>query len=389
MTKNIQLKQHDTAIATAPKDLGTVAFVAHECIQCGACMEECRFLQTNGLPGQIAEKVLKGKQESFPLAFSCSLCRLCTHLCPKQLPIADMFLELRRKAVASDRKILGGYRPLRFYEALGGSALLKRDFLPEGCDTVFFPGCALPGIRPEQTEQLFSFLQTKIPQLGLVLDCCGKPSHDLGDQQGFSKKNKEQMRRLRDAGVHHIITSCSSCLQVFKSFAQGIETSMVYTHLLGQEQQADLSDQIDILFKVNDQYTIHDPCTMRFESGVQASVRDLISGAGGVVTEMKHSGARTLCCGEGGAVGFKEKENKIEWQRRRKVEAGMLPMVTYCAGCTVSLHSATTVHILDLIFPIGDRKKNRLTKPPLTYINRFLFKRKMASYFKVLLKRIS
>lgn len=382
MTKNIQLKHHYTTIASAPKHLETVAFIAHECIQCGACLEECRFLQTNGLPGQIAEKVLKDEYESCAVAFSCSLCRLCTHLCPKNLPIADMFLELRRKAVENDRQILKTYRPLRFYEALGGSPLLKGDFLPEGCDTVFFPGCALPGIRPEQTEQLFSFLQKRIPQLGLVLDCCGKPSHDLGDQYAFSKKNTEQVRRLRDAGVAHIITSCSSCLQVFKNYAPGIKTSMAYNHLLPLKGEAGCSStQMDPLFKVSDRYTVHDPCTMRFEPEVQESVRELISAVGGAVTEMKHTGVGTLCCGEGGAVGFKEKENKIEWQSRRKNEAGTLPMVTYCAGCTVAFDSPSTIHILDLIFPLGAKKKNRLTKPPLTYLTRFLFRRKMGSYF--------
>lgn len=377
MTKNILLKPYE-GFTNAFLDCGTVAFIAQECVQCGACMEECRFLQTNGLPGQIADNVLKGKEESFSFAFSCSLCQLCTHICPQQLPIADMFLELRRKAVVRDREMLKPYKALRFYENLGGSALLKRDFIPEGCDTVFFPGCALPGIRPEQTEQLFSFLQKKIPQLGLVLDCCSKPSHDLGDRLSFSKKNKEQVRRLRDAGVRHIITSCSSCLHVFRRYAPGIETSMVYTHLLvdngGEKPQAQMAVQ-------SDQYTVHDPCTMRFDSGVQESVRDLISGVGGAVTEMKHSGARTLCCGEGGAVGFKEKENKIEWQNRRKEEAGLLPMVTYCAGCTISLQSSTTIHILDLVFPTKGGKKNRLVKPPRTYLNRFLFRRKMIAYF--------
>ena len=378
MTKNIQLKRHGGQTAHTSLDCGAVTLIAQECIHCGVCMKECRFLQNNGLPGQIAQNVLNGKQESFSLAFSCSLCQLCTHLCPKQLPIADMFLELRRKAVADDREILKTYKALRFYEALGSSALLKRDFFPEGCDTVFFPGCALPGIRPKQTEQLFAFLQKKIPQLGLVLDCCSKPSHDLGDETVFLKKNKEQVERLRHAGVQHIITSCSSCLQIFQKYAPEIETSMVYSHLLDRKGQFFSGVKKDGL---EDSYTVHDPCTMRFESEVQKSVRGLISGAGGTVHEMKHSGARTLCCGEGGAVGFKEKENKDQWQSRRKEEAGSLPMVTYCAGCTVSLHSSSTIHILDLLFPVKGDKNNRLVKPPRTYLNRLLLKRKMASYF--------
>ena len=192
------------------------------------------------------------------------------------------------------------------------------------------------------------------------------------------KKNTKQIRRLRDAGVRHIITSCSSCLQVFKKYAPGIKTSMIYTHLLEKNGGARPQPQMKAL---DDQYTVHDPCTMRFDSEVQESVRDLISAVGGAVTEMKHSGAGTLCCGEGGAVGFKEKQNKIEWQDRRKDEAGSLAMVTYCAGCTISLHSSTTIHILDLLFPADDKKKNRSVMPPRTYVNRVLFRRKMASYF--------
>jgi Fe-S oxidoreductase len=155
---------------------------------------------------------------------------------------------------------------------------------------------------------------------------------------------------------------------------------MAYTHLAGQNGQA-ISHKP--LHDVEARYTIHDPCTMRFENEVQDSIRDLVSLAGGIVVEMNHSGAKTLCCGEGGAVGFRENENKNEWQNRRKNEAGSLPMVTYCAGCTVSLHSPTTKHILDIVFPADAGKKNRLVMPPFTYLNRILFKRKMASHFKI------
>ena len=376
MTKKIQLKQQ-CDVSTCIKS-GIIPFIAQECIQCSVCMEECRFLQKNGLPGQIAENVLQNKDDFVSMAFSCSLCRLCTNLCPKELPIADMFLELRRTAVKSDEQILKNYKPIRFYEALGSSALLKRDFLPEGCDTVFFPGCALPGIRPQQTEQLFLCLRKKIPKLGLVLDCCSKPSHDLGDQDGFLKKNRKQVKRLRDAGVRHIITSCSSCLQIFRDYASGVEISMAYTHLLEQKKKSDSNKQVS---GIVGQCTVHDPCTMRFEPELQECVRGLISVMGGDVVEMKHSGMQTFCCGEGGAVGFTEKDNKTAWQDRRKNEAGSLPIVTYCAGCTISLHSPTTLHILDLIFPDKDGKDNRLIKPPVTYVNRFLFRKKMTSYF--------
>jgi Fe-S oxidoreductase len=290
-----------------------------------------------------------------------------------------MFLELRRRSVRKDRRILKAYKPLRLYEALGGSSALKGYFLPEGCHAVYFPGCALPGIRPEQTEKLFRYLQNKIPQLGLVLDCCGKPSHDLGDHEGFVEKNTRQLKRLKEAGVRQIITSCSSCLRVFRQYAPEIEISMAYTHLSELVQDPDSLQRLQGISTRN--YTVHDPCTVRFDAALQKSIRQLISSVGGTVIDMDHSGARTLCCGEGGAVGFVANEKKQSWQKKRKDEAGSLEMVTYCAGCTISLSSHATWHILDLVFPAKNGNRPRLVKPPMTYINRYLFKRKMVRYF--------
>ena len=48
--------------------------------------------------------------------------------------------------------------------------------LPEGCNTVFFPGCTLSGTRSEKVILTYQRLKKSIPSLGIVLDCCTKPS---------------------------------------------------------------------------------------------------------------------------------------------------------------------------------------------------------------------
>lgn len=289
-----------------------------------------------------------------------------------------MFFELRRSVITKKPTLLTKYRPLRFHEGIGGSSLLSKYLLPAGCDIVYFPGCSLPGIRPKQTEQLFLALQKKYPRLGLVLDCCAKPSHSLGDLNTFNDKHSIQLKRLSENGIQHVITSCPSCLQVFRQNRMGLRASMAYTHL--EKILEHTENQTKDTVKGNT-YTVHDPCTARFEEGVHTSIRSLVKMSGGSVVEMAHSGSNALCCGEGGATGFTKSHHNDEWQKKRKAEAGTLPLITYCAGCTISLKSFSPIHILDLLFPDTVSKNKKLAKAPWSYLNRYLFKRKMASYF--------
>ncbi|MCD6527238.1 MAG: hypothetical protein J7K75_09635 [Desulfuromonas sp.] len=138
-------------------------------------------MQRYSSPAAIARRYADDPQQA-ALAFSCSLCGLCNAICPEQLDLVEFFLKLRQRELAAHSDRLGNYKGLRFYERMGTSKPLSHYALPEGCDTVLFPGCALPGSRPQLTWQLYNHLQHSIPTLGLVLDCCTKPSHDLGDQ---------------------------------------------------------------------------------------------------------------------------------------------------------------------------------------------------------------
>ena len=87
--------------------------------------------------------------------------------------------------------------------------------------------------------------------------------------------------------------------------------------------------------------TIHDSCAVRFEEPVHAAVRDLVSAKGLTIEEMPHHGKKTLCCGEGGSVGFLAPELAKNWGNFRKKEAAGRRIITYCAGCANYLGSLT------------------------------------------------
>jgi ferredoxin len=158
----------------------TVREMASRCTRCGLCQKDCGFLQRYGLPWDIAAGQESDPRTGRAVAFSCSLCGLCTATCPDGLDPVQMFLDLRRDAFATGDGDLSEHSRVLSYEKKGTSKRYSWYALPEGCDTVFFPGCTLPGTRPATTLRLYEYLQAGDAAMGIVLDCCTKPSHELG-----------------------------------------------------------------------------------------------------------------------------------------------------------------------------------------------------------------
>jgi hypothetical protein len=134
-----------------------------------------------------------------------------------------MFLALRNEAVVRGQGEFRKHRVLKSYERRGNSPLFSWYGLPRGCTTIFFPGCALPGTRPERIIDLYTELRRQIPQLGLVLDCCTKPSHDLG-QQGYFKYQFSVLRRtLVEEGIKEVLLACPNCFCMFNDYGAGLK----------------------------------------------------------------------------------------------------------------------------------------------------------------------
>lgn len=333
------------------------------CTGCGVCVSECGFLKFYGTPLKIAQIFDPEDPKQEAIGFECSLCSLCTAVCPEGLDPKALFLEIRREAVARGRGDFSEHKGLLGYERTGVSKRFTWYGLPDGCDTVFFPGCALPGTRPEATFTVYERLKESIPALGLVLDCCTKPSHDLGRQEHFSRMFGEMASWLETRGVRRILVACPNCYSVFSEYSLQFEIKTIY-----EAFAESLPTQIDLgsLPPV----TVHDPCVMRFSSAPQEAVRALASGAGRAVEEMPHARSTTLCCGEGGAVRPLATELADGWGERRAVEASDRPVITYCAGCANQLGSRVEVaHILDIF--CGTPKPS---KGPITYWNRLRLK---------------
>jgi Fe-S oxidoreductase len=351
--------------------------ISQKCIKCNLCVKECEFLRRYGKPGEIAGSIDLHKNPDLSIAFKCSLCRLCNAVCPVDIDPSKMFLEMRRVSAAQGKGTLGEHKGILAYERRGLSKRYSWYGLPEGCETVFFPGCTLPGTRPATTLAVFKRLRRTMPSLGIVLGCCANISHDLGRQEFFQAKFHEMRRLLIQRGVRNVITACPSCYNIFDQYGEGFNTKSVYEILSEEKIEKTIDNQGAVV--------IHDPCALRFNTCIQDAVRDLINSIGFETVEMPHSRWNTFCCGEGGSVRHLSPDLSTKWAIARSNETDNKRVVTCCAGCVNHLSKSMSVcHILDLVFNSEATLsgKAKVSKAPMTYLNRIWLKRRLKKMLK-------
>jgi Fe-S oxidoreductase len=230
----------------------------------------------------------------------------------------------------------------------------------------------LPGTRPETTWKFFQELKKLDSGLEMVLDCCHKPSHDLGRQDYFEERFQAITRRLKECGISEILVACPNCYKVFSNYGQDFQVKTVYQVLAENNGFKPVSR--------SQQLIIHDPCPLRYQDEIQASARSLLDQSGFEIKKIKKSGKKTICCGEGGAVGFHNPVFAKAWGEKRRKLAGEDRIVTYCAGCVGFLgRSGKVSHLGDVLFDPEKALagKSKVSKSPVTYLNRLLLKRRL------------
>lgn len=328
---------------------------AARCIdcQCLECVRHCVYLKEHGgYPKTYARRVfnnsaiVQGARQANRFINSCSLCGQCQTLCPHDFSMAGMCLDARRQMVAEGRMppsahwfALEEMRSARSEEAalalhapgMGSSARL------------FFPGCQLAGIRPEQTLRLYERLLELEPGTGIWLDCCAAPAHWSGRSGEFAEVAEQLQALWAEMGSPLVVTACSTCLQMFRQHLPRIPVTSAWT-VLAQEPVTSLS--------VHPPLALSDPCTSRQDGETRENVRRLLDSAGQKLAPLPMSGELTECCGFGGLMDNANPllARQVAAARVAQSDASFL---TYCAMCRDQLAKTgkPVMHILDLLFP--------------------------------------
>jgi hypothetical protein len=113
------------------------------------------------------------------------------------------------------------------------------------------------------------------------------------------------------------------------------------------------------------------------DKGIQ-TVLVVIQSRGVSIEEMEHQRADTLCCGEGGAVGFIAPELAGCWGDKIKSETRGKQILTYFAGCVSYMNRLTpTNHVLDFFYEPEATLAGKVkgSKALITYWNRIRLKK--------------
>jgi hypothetical protein len=245
----------------------------------------------------------------------------------------------------------------------------------------FFPGCQLAGSSPEYVGQVYGYLQDKLGDVGLMLRCCGAPADWAGRTDLFQSGLADFTAQYRELGSPRLVLACSSCYQVFRTHLPDVRVISLWNlydeHGLPDSAQTAVSR---LQLKPESAVSIHDPCTTRYESHIQDSVRNILHRLGYQTRELPLSRERTECCSYGGLMWLANRELAQAVVERRIAESH-LDYVTYCAVCRdfFAARGKRTLHLLDLIY--GQDPDGRATRPSPGYSerheNRARLKRKL------------
>ena len=335
--------------------------VIEECIDCNICVENCEFLKrVCETPRELAERFNSGYFREKPeVPYSCNLCNLCGELCPVDLNIGRMCLETRQQMVKEGLGPLPAHK--KFVEKeqervfSDSFTLSLPDPAAKECHRAFFPGCMLSGYSPFLVVKTYDYLRKNLPGTGIILGCCGSPTHELGEEAKFQEMLSQLNSKMRKLGASEMILACPYCYYTLKDQTLQFKLKSLYevmteVGLPGGLKQREWT------------FSLHDSCKARWEGNLQDSVRSLVSRMGYRIEEMEYSRDKTHCCGAGGAIACADFDLAISVTNKRAA-AAPFDILTYCATCRETLaREKPAIHILDLIFN-PDWEKDRL-KPP-------------------------
>lgn len=330
---------------------------ARRCIQCECmeCVKVCAYLQHFGsYPKQYLRQIynnlsiVMGERHFNILINSCSLCGLCGEVCPEGLNMAPVCRDARQLMVTQKRMPPSAHdfalRDMAFSNS--STATLAR-CAPgtERCDYIFFPGCQLDASAPEHVMQVYDYLHKTMPNVGLLLRCCGAPADWAGRRDLFEETVAAFRADYAALGGGTVILACSTCYQMFKTHLPDVPVISLWEifDTYGLPEHAPLIQPPAL--------AIHDPCTTRYESGVQDSARNVLSTLGCEIEELPLNRERTECCSYGGLMWLANR-SLAETVVQRRIAEHPADYVTYCAMCRdfFADQGKPTLHVLDVLF---------------------------------------
>ena len=346
-----------------------------EC-NCSICMDKCLLMEhfksnPKRMAGELGLTVLpvdeKIKRVASRMLNSCSLCDLCTAVCPAGVDTCE--------AMYSSRRIMfeGEHLPPAFHDywiadmefSMSEDAYYVVAPEERNSDVLFFPGCQLAASSPNVVGKTYEYIKGASPKASMILGCCGIPAEWAADEQLFASALEKLKSDWESLGKPKMLFACSSCMKTFAKHLPEVDGSMIYEWI--GNNSCDLQivncDQVK-------KACVYDPCSSRDDCSGQEAVRKLAETAGYELEELDLNKSEAACCGFGGHIYT---ANPVLYGKiaDKRISNSENEYITYCANCRDVFVSKgkQSRHILEVLFEIepmnelptlSKRRENRI-----------------------------
>jgi Fe-S oxidoreductase len=342
------------------------------CLQCGTCTSLCPAGADGGFsPRQVLRQISleSGTERSVDqAAWDCLTCNACAPNCPRGIGIIEVIKAVRTMAIDGGTPPRFLPPPLISLADKGnpwGQDRSKRLEWADGAIPAFADHeyalftCCTTAQDPANGDggrallQLLEKAGVSFATLGTRESCCGDQARQAGANAVFADLARRNTELFLQAGVKKILTTSPHCLNAFKNAYTGLKDAAIvhYTEVLDQLLRA---GRLTPVGSAAQTVTYHDPCYLGRHNGVyDAPRRVLLRIPGIVLVEMASHRQDSLCCGGGGANGWRADARSRRFGQQRIQEAlgaGAQVVATACPYCVRMLSAAAkTLKVQDRI----------------------------------------
>jgi Fe-S oxidoreductase len=374
---------------------------SYACIMCLRCQEVCPAYNTGKILSPAALEINKryhlnhGGATDVDLktlipeeaVWACTSCGACVDICPVgNEPMRDI-LEIRRNLSmmesAFPKQLEAAFKGMERNMNPWNISQADRMKWAEGLsvptiepnpapDILWWVGCApATDARAQKTAQAFAKILNaagvNFAVLGKNESCTGDSARRAGREDIFFGLATQNVEILNEVAPKRIVTTCPHCLHTIKNEypAFGGNYEIVHHTQFINELVGSGKIQLEV---TSDEWrvTFHDPCYLGRHNKITDAPLDVLKSAGVLMIEMPRHGAKSFCCGAGGAQMWKEEEagtGRVNEARFAEAKStGAQTVAVGCPFCMVMLTDAAkadggAVNVMDVAEIVAKRLK--------------------------------
>jgi len=372
-----------TVAAALRRDLAELARSRslRRCYDCGKCTSVCP-VNIGGRPYSPRLLGQAALQEPGPALQSalwdCLTCGACREICPVGVDFPGFVRDARAllpgDAVARECSHGGALQTIQRLTADTARRQNRLGWVPEGAtwtragETLLFSGSApyydryfdYLGLAATAAAAAALRIMNRLGIAPVLLEQERSSGHDLlfaGDVEGFNRLARLNAAAMCAAGVTRVVTTCAESYHVMAfHYRRAVPDFSIDVEHFSTFLERELAGRESEFRAVPGRVTYHDPCRLGRMSGVVDAPRRLLARIPGLeLAEMRHHGAKALCCGTAAWVRCGATNKAIQLARLAEAAAtGSAALATACPKCVIHLRCAQA----DL--PAGPLKNLRL-----------------------------